>query len=98
MGLSYSGSNCFDTANVSGYKRVPLPPASMIPFIFYDLPKLGEPTSVSRQVSSAFRQLWSSIPKVRKIFVVLRVEFGGRRARVGKSAVAIGTTCAARAP
>lgn len=31
-GLSYIGSNCFDTALVIGYKRVPFPPAKTIPF------------------------------------------------------------------
>ena len=35
MGLSYTGNNCFETPLVIGYKRVPLPPANIIPFIVY---------------------------------------------------------------
>src|SRR4051812_3397139 len=33
MGLSKTGSNCFETANVAGYRRLPVPPASIMPFI-----------------------------------------------------------------
>ena len=31
MGLSYTGNNCLDVTIVSGYNRVPLPPANTIP-------------------------------------------------------------------
>ena len=31
MGLSYTGMSCLDTAIVTGYKRVPEPPAKMMP-------------------------------------------------------------------
>jgi hypothetical protein len=31
MGLSYTGISCLLTAEVSGAKRVPLPPAKMMP-------------------------------------------------------------------
>ena len=33
MGLSYTGSSCLDVTRVSGYSRVPEPPARMMPFI-----------------------------------------------------------------
>ena len=33
MGLSNTGSICLDTPLVSGYRRVPEPPANTIPFI-----------------------------------------------------------------
>lgn len=33
MGLSYTGISCLLTAIVNGCRRVPLPPASIIPFI-----------------------------------------------------------------
>src|SRR3954462_13615053 len=32
MGLSYSGNNCFDTTAVTGHNRLPVPPASTMPF------------------------------------------------------------------
>jgi hypothetical protein len=31
--LSNTGSSCFETTNVAGYSRVPLPPAKMIPLL-----------------------------------------------------------------
>jgi hypothetical protein len=31
MGLSYTGNNCFDTGNVTGYSLVPEPPARIMP-------------------------------------------------------------------
>src|ERR1019366_3784470 len=33
MGLSYTGSKCLLVTRVSGYRRVPMPPARTIPFI-----------------------------------------------------------------
>ena len=36
MGLSYTGISCLLTANVSGYNRVPRPPAKMIPSLQSD--------------------------------------------------------------
>ena len=33
MGLSYTGNSCLLVTMVSGYKRVPAPPARMIPFM-----------------------------------------------------------------
>lgn len=33
MGLSYTGINCLLTACVTGYKRVPEPPAKIMPFL-----------------------------------------------------------------
>lgn len=33
MGLSYTGSICFETPRVMGYNLVPEPPANTIPFI-----------------------------------------------------------------
>ena len=39
MGLSYTGINCLETACVTGYRRVPEPPAKIMPlrvFIVHD--------------------------------------------------------------
>src|SRR5262249_10821373 len=33
MGLSYTGRSCLETLSVTGYSRVPAPPAMMIPFL-----------------------------------------------------------------
>src|SRR5579862_312002 len=33
MGLSKTGSNCLETTMVTGYRRVPVPPARIMPFI-----------------------------------------------------------------
>jgi hypothetical protein len=37
MGLSYTGSSCLLVTMVSGYSRVPEPPAKIIPFILSPL-------------------------------------------------------------
>src|SRR5262245_43838047 len=43
-GLSYTGSNCLLTTRVSGYSRVPAPPARRIPFT--SMPSIDSPTRV----------------------------------------------------
>ena len=36
-GLSYMGRSCLDIVFVRGYRRVPVPPARIIPFLFIKL-------------------------------------------------------------